>query len=300
MSRMTRPFTIGTLHGSALRLHWSWPLLPVGVAIYSFAMLPWREAAFHVLVLLGAYICVGAHEGVQLLAGRRFGVGTRDVTLYPFWGVPRLNRLSDRPWQENYIAATGPVTFALIATAIGGGLALAGAGVSSPQEAPAPSFTAYFAQLFWANVLLGVLHSLPVLPLDAGRIFRATLALTTSRTRATEVAAALSTGGALALLGVAIIWLQSPLIGVTAVLLYLGAQEDLGTTRYFAAIRHAPDELTHGPAAMVPMDQVVTPDCRPREPNFNGFTWNAQARLWIEWRDGQPVSANALIGDGRP
>jgi len=35
--------------------------------------------------------------------------GTRDVTLYPFWGVARLTRLSDRPWQEIYIAATGPV-----------------------------------------------------------------------------------------------------------------------------------------------------------------------------------------------
>ena len=51
---------------------------------------------------------------------------------------------------------------------------------------------------------------------------------------------------------------------------------------------------------MVPMDQIVTPDCRPAEANFTGFTWNARARLWIEWRDGQPVSANALIGDGRP
>jgi hypothetical protein len=48
------------------------------------------------------------------------------------------------------------------------------------------------------------------------------------------------------------------------------------------------------------MDQVVTPDCRPNEPNFSGFTWSFRARLWIEWRDGQPVSANALIGDHRP
>jgi hypothetical protein len=48
------------------------------------------------------------------------------------------------------------------------------------------------------------------------------------------------------------------------------------------------------------MDQIVTADCRPAEPHFTGFTWNARARLWIEWRDGEPVSANALIGDGRP
>jgi stage IV sporulation protein FB len=297
---MTRPFTIGTLHDSDLRLHWSWPLLPVGVLVYSFAVQPWRLAALHFLVLLAAYGCVLAHEGVQHLAGRRFGLGTRDVTLYPFWGVARFTRLSDRPWQETYIAATGPVTFALLATAIGGGLSLAGTSISYPGNDLVVSFAAFFVLLFWANVLLGILHCLPVLPLDGGRIVRATLALTTSRLRATEVTAALSTVGALLLLAAAIFWFRSPLLGVTAVLVYLGAQEDLGTTRYFAAIRHASDDLGQAPTAMVPMEQIVTPDCRPTEPNFTGFTWNAHARLWIEWRNGQPVSANALIGDGRP
>jgi hypothetical protein len=121
-----------------------------------------------------------------------------------------------------------------------------------------------------------------------------------SRLRATEVAAVLSTLGAGVLLAVAVAWLQSPLLALTALLVYLGAQEDLGTTRYFASLRQATDDYHQPPAALVPMDQIVTPDCRPDEPNFTGFTWNARARLWIEWRDGQPVGANALIGDGRP
>ena len=41
-------------------------------------------------------VCVLAHQGVQVLAARRFGLGMRDVTLYPFWGVSRLTRQSDR------------------------------------------------------------------------------------------------------------------------------------------------------------------------------------------------------------
>jgi len=94
---MTKAVTIGTIFGSDLRLHWSWPLLPVGVAVYSAAVVPWREAVFWVMLLLAAYIGVLAHEGVQLLAARSFGLGTRDVTLYPFWGVARLTRLSERP-----------------------------------------------------------------------------------------------------------------------------------------------------------------------------------------------------------
>ena len=298
---MTRTVTIGTQFGSDLRLHWSWPLLPIGVAVYSLIVHSWPQAVFWVMLLLAAYLCVLAHEGVELLAARSFGLGTRDVTLYPFWGVARLTRLSERPWQENYIAATGPVFLALLATAFGGALSLGGWSTwAFPAGDVTPTAGAFLVHLYWANVLLTALHCLPVLPLDAGRIFRASLAMTVSRLRATEVAAALGTLGAAVLLIAAIIWLKSPLIGVTAVLLYLGAQEDLGTTRYFAAIRHERGEGGPAPAVMVPMDQIVTPDCRPAEPNFTGFTWNARARLWIEWRDGQPVSANALIGDGRP
>lgn len=295
-----RPLTIGTFFGSELRLHWSWPLLPVAVAGYSLALLPSQEAGLWVLLLLAVYVCVLAHEVVQLLAARSFGLGTRDVTLYPFWGVARLTRLSERPWQENYIAATGPILLALIATALGGGLSVAEQNVAYPDDVHGFTFNTFFVHLFWANVLLAALHCLPILPLDAGRIFRASLAMTVSRLRATEVSAALSTLGSAILLIAAIIWLKSPLVGLTAILLYLGAQEDLGTARFFAAMRHNRGEGAPAPAVMVPMDQIVTAESRPSESNFTGFTWNSRARLWIEWRDGQPISANALIGDGRP
>jgi len=298
---MTRALTLGTILGCDLRLHWSWPLLPVGAAAYSLAVLPWPQAMFQVLLLLAMYLCVAAREAVQLLAARSLGLGTRDVTLYPFWAVGRPTRLSERPWQENYIAATGPVFLALVATVLGGGLSLAGRSVwGFPQGVPEPTVGAFFVHLFWANVLLAALHCLPLLPLDGGRVFRASLAMTASRLQATEVAAALGTFGAAILLVAAILWFKSPLMGVTAILLYLGAQEDLGTTRYFAGIRHERGEGGPTPAVMVPMDQIVTADCRPSEVNFTGFTWNARARLWIEWRDGQAVCANALIGDGRP
>ena len=58
-------------------------------------------------------------------------------------------------------------------------------------------------------------------------------------------------------------------VKVTAVLLYLGAQEDLGTTRYFAAIRHERGEGGPAPAVLVPMDQIVTADCRIIRPEGN-------------------------------
>ena len=63
--------------------------------------------------------------------------------------------------------------------------------------------------------------------------------------KSTEVAATFSTAGSLLLLLAAIVWLKSPFLGMTAVLIYLGAQEDLGTTRYFASLREPPQKRGH-------------------------------------------------------
>jgi len=297
---MTHTYSIGTISGSDLRLHWSWFGLPLAVACYSFAMFSWPTAAMFVLLLLAVYLGVLAHQGIQLLAARRFGVWTRDVTLYPFWGVARLMRLSERPWQEIRIAATGPVMLAFLAACIGALLALGDRELTFLSGAIDPTTESFLLHLFWAAVFLTAFHLLPFLPLDGGRVLRAYLAMRMSRLPATETAAILSTFGAGLLLIVAVAWLKSPLVGLTGVLLYFGAQQDLGTTRFFSGLRHAGDDPARKPTMMVPLDQIVTPECRPNEPDYNGFTWNEEARLWIEWRDGQPVGANALIGDGRP
>ena len=297
---MTHTYSIGTISGSDLRLHWSWLGLPVAVALYSFAMFSWQEAAMFVLLLLTVYLGVLAHQGIQLLAARRFGVWTRDVTLYPFWGVARLMRLSDRPWQEIRIAATGPVMLAFLAAGVGTVLALGGRELSFLPATIVPTTESFLLHLFWTTVFLAAFHLLPFLPLDGGRMLRAYLAMRMSRLPATETCATLSTLGAGLLLIVAIAWLKSPLVGITGVLLYFGAQQELGTTRFFSGLRQAEDDPSRKPTMLVPLDQIITPGCRPNEPDYNGFTWNEEARLWIEWRDGQPVGANALIGDGRP
>lgn len=294
---MNPPLTIGPVLGG-IRFHLSWPLFPAGVAAYSLALVSGTEAALYVLVLLCVYLAVLVHAGTECLAARRFRLGTRDATLYPFWIVARPGRMSDRPWEEKYVAATGMTILAAIVATVGVGLALAAGGIPLPEAPAEITVDAFLSRLFWALSLLAAAHLLPVLPFDGGRMLRASLAMRSSRLRATEIVAHLSTVAAGLLLVVAILWLKSPFLGVTAVLIFLGAQEELGTVRYFERLRPA---LEHRrPATMAPFDQIVTPDCRPGESDFSGFTWNADAGLWIEWRAGRPVAANALIGDGRP
>ena len=147
--------------------------------------------------------------------------------------------------------------------------------------------------------LLG-LHLLPLLPLDCGQLFRGVLAMRMSRIYATEAVAAVTTVGAGFLLALAFAQMKSPLLGVTAVLLYVAAQQELGSTRIFESIRQRAADPSNRPATFVAVDQVATIGCTPREPNFTGFIWQPTARLWVEWRDGRPISANVLIGDGGP
>ncbi len=295
---MTHSFSIGTISGSDLRLHWSWLGLPV--AGYLLAKFSWPQAVMFVLLLLVVYSGVLAHQVIQHLAARRFGVWTRDVTLYPFWGVPRLTRISERPWQEIYIAATGPILLAFLGVCVGAVLALGGRELTFLPATLAPTTESFLVHLFCAAAFLTGFHLLPFLPLDGGRIVRAYVAIRMTRLSATETCAILSTLGAGLLLIVAIAWLKSPIVGLTGVLLYFGAQEELVTSRFFFSLRYEEVDPARKPAMMVPLEQVVTPECRPSEPDYNGFTWNEEARLWIEWLDGQPVGANALIGDGRP
>jgi Zn-dependent protease len=296
---MNRTFTIGTIWGSELRLHWSWPAFPIGVAVYCLITRSALEAAFHILLLLALHLSVLAHEGMQLFTARQFGIGTRDVTLYPFWGVGRLTYQSDRPWQEKYIAGIGPVCLGIIASIIGIAANISGSGLALPSEWQEATLESFLVHLFWANVLLAGLHLLPFIPLDGGRVLRAFLAMRTSRLRATELAAAVSTVGSGLFLAIAFAWLRSPLLGVLAMILYLGAQQELDATRFFASIRLSRADRLHQPTSIVPIDRVVAADCQPGEPNFTGLIWNASSRLWIEWRDGLPISANAIIGDRR-
>ncbi|HVK07635.1 MAG TPA: site-2 protease family protein [Gemmataceae bacterium] len=285
-----------TMLGGRLRLHWSWPSFPVAVGLYGLAVVSWREALFFVALTLAIYLGVLVHAAGELLAARRFRLGARDITLYPFWSAIRYTRLSERPWQENYVAAAGIVLQALITTTIGGAVATAGLDLRFQRDIGPPYPEAFAVYLFWANVLLTAFYVTPILPLDGGRIFRASLALTTSRLRATEVAAGLSTVGALVLLVAGVFWFHNPLPAVVAVLLFLAAQDELGAARYFAGLRHQP-QATPGAPVLIPMTEIVTPECEPDEPNFSGFTWNPKARLWIEWHDGRAVSASVLIGD---
>src|SRR5262245_38632502 len=99
---MLRSWKIGRFFGIEVFVHWTFFLLPLYaflVAVFGleerFELLQDRLQvglffASGVLLLFG---CVVLHEFGHALTARRFGIATRDITMYPIGGVARMERM---------------------------------------------------------------------------------------------------------------------------------------------------------------------------------------------------------------
>jgi Zn-dependent protease/CBS domain-containing protein len=204
-------------------------LLIVGWVAYSY----WLE--FHALnavlggivFLLALFACVVLHEYGHALMARRFGVKTRDITLYPIGGVARLERIPEKPVEELWVAVAGPAVNVLIAIVLGLYL-LATGGLASITALSVTSGT-FLARLLAVNVLLVAFNILPAFPMDGGRVLRALLAMRMDHLRATQVAATVGQGmaflfGVLGLFG-------NPTLLFIAFFVWLGAEQEANMAR---------------------------------------------------------------------
>ena len=298
---MFSSWKIGKAFGIDLYLHWTFWLMPAFVFLESYREVGGDEATLMVSVVFALFGCILLHELGHALAARRFGIGTRDITLYPIGGVARLLGMSERPWQEIVIALAGPAVNVVIATGLGLGLYLCGRSLEPMLDTTEPYGEAFLNRLMWLNVGLVVFNMIPAFPMDGGRVFRATLALVMSRVRATEAAVVVGAllSGLFILVGFVGFppeWKAMPMMAVLGGFIFLIGQQELAMVRYLAEIQQPAPE-PGGPVVLVPIEQVIDESCRPADPNFTGFTYNPRTRLWIEWRDGQPVSASGTLGD---
>ncbi len=217
---MNLSWRIGRVAGIDLFLHSTFLL------VLAYAASQGLDALLLVSAVFG---CVVLHEFGHALTARAFGVPTRDITLYPIGGVARLERMPRAPGAELLITLAGP----LVNVAIAGSLAVmlwAGGGFSPWTSETTVSF--FLTELMWVNVVLAVFNMIPAFPMDGGRVLRALLTVPLGRYRATEIAAGLGRGVALAFpLIMSYLGLFSFMHLILAVFLYFAAGAELRQVR---------------------------------------------------------------------
>jgi Zn-dependent protease/CBS domain-containing protein len=181
-----------------------------------------------IFLILAVFGTVVLHELGHALMARRFGIGTRDITLLPIGtrditllpigGVARLDKLPDQPRHQLLVSLAGPAVNVVIALGLFVVLLLLGSSVGS---GPFDVRGSFLSRLMWINVSLAAFNLLPGFPMDGGRILRALLAMRLAPERATQIAARVGQGVAVVFGLVGLFW--NPFLVVIAVFVWLGA-----------------------------------------------------------------------------
>jgi Zn-dependent protease/CBS domain-containing protein len=214
---------IARIAGTEVRIHITFLLFLAWIGFTYYRVGGGPAATQGVLFILALFGCVLLHEFGHVLAARKFGIRTPDITLLPIGGVARLQRMPEKPWQELIVAIAGP----LVNVVIAGVLILflgrrADLGDVGRLQAPEIDMLAKLASV---NVMLVLFNLIPAFPMDGGRVLRALLAMMMNYARATQVAAWIGQGLAF-VFGFIGLFTNNPILVFIALFVFLGAQQE--------------------------------------------------------------------------
>lgn len=202
-------FRLGSVAGADVLVSGSWFLVAALIAVLVAPRVEqvepglggWKYlAGFAFAVIL--YLSVLLHEASHAWMARRYGYQVSSITLHFLGGMTAVEGEARTARQEFWIAVVGPLT----------SLAVGGAALGLWFVTPDGLLQVGVEGLAGANLLLGVLNLLPALPLDGGRVLKATVwQVGGDAHRGTLVAG--WAGRVLAVLALAWPLVQEPLLG---------------------------------------------------------------------------------------
>ena len=134
------------------------------------------------LIIFLLYLCVFMHELSHAITAMNNNLRVRKITLNLWGGFTSIDDLRIDPRVELNVALSGPVTSLLL-----GGLF----GILVVFTPPG-AITLLVQDLFFLNVLLGLLNLLPAFPMDGGRVMRSFMQRSMDQFKATLATARVS------------------------------------------------------------------------------------------------------------
>jgi Zn-dependent protease/predicted transcriptional regulator len=243
---------LGRIAGIDLFMHATFPLLFIWVGfIYWIQTGTLGGVLFGLVFIAVLFVCVVLHEYGHALTARRYGIGTRYITLLPIGGVAMLERMPKDPRQEIVVALMGPAVNVAIALVLF--LVIGMSGAYGDVMAPTLLPVTFLQSVLYANIFLAVFNMIPAFPMDGGRVLRAALSFRLGRGRATRTAARIGQGVAL-VLGVLGLF-GNPLLILIAVFVWVGAAAEAGASEVETRLERMPVAR-----AMITDFQTLAPD----------------------------------------
>ncbi|MBK7407789.1 MAG: site-2 protease family protein [Saprospirales bacterium] len=181
---------IARLAGIDVFVHWTFLIL-LGWIIWSNLQSgqTLAESLMGVWFILALFACVVLHEFGHALMARRFGVGTKHITLLPIGGVASIEKIPEKPAEELWVALAGPAVNVLIAALIALGFWVSGKEGNWLELSQPIQGNNFLTGMLLVNITLVLFNMIPAFPMDGGRVLRALLAMKMGRAPATEWAA---------------------------------------------------------------------------------------------------------------
>ena len=211
--------------GVPIRLHFTFVLLLIFLVVIGLGS--GQSPANYILFILAMIASVLLHELGHAFVNSRCGIRTLEIVMYPIGGVARTERPA-KPWEEFWVALTGPAVNLLIAGLILGFLrsqhrTLDFLALAQPNDANLAD------RIALGNLILAGFNLLPAFPMDGGRMLRAVLSRFKSEYEATRIAT--WSGRMLALSMGLYGFIFMPMLTFVAFFVYLGAANEGAASR---------------------------------------------------------------------
>jgi Zn-dependent protease/CBS domain-containing protein len=253
---MKKALSFPKIAGIDISIHWTFLILIVWIVFSNLrAGLDTIQVIWSVVFILSLFVCVTLHELGHALAAKRYGIQTKDITLYPIGGVARLEKMPDKPSQELVVALAGPVVNFLITLILSPLLLKTDWLQNEPAKVLIIGPNNFLPMLGLINVWLAVFNLIPAFPMDGGRVLRALLSMKMSRVKATQIAAGI--GKILAFGFVLLGFYSNPFLIFIGLFIILGAnaEEQMVITQSLIVDLTAKDAVMKN---FIPIERVET------------------------------------------